>query len=49
VPVLDAAAAVGWLPRVTLDELIAETAGFYRWHDDPRTADAAPLDAGARV
>jgi nucleoside-diphosphate-sugar epimerase len=49
VPVLDAAAAAGWLPRITLDELIAETAGFYRRHEDPRTANAAPLDAGARV
>ena len=48
-PVLDAAAAVGWAPRITLDELIDETALYYRVRDDARDADAAPLDAGARV
>ena len=45
-PVLDAAAAVGWQPRITLDELIDETALYYRVRDDARDADAAPLDAG---
>jgi nucleoside-diphosphate-sugar epimerase len=48
-PVLDAAAAVGWRPRITLDDLIDETALYYRLRDDARDADAAPLDAGARV
>ncbi len=48
-PVLDAAAAVGWQPRIGLDDLIDETAVFYRASDDARDADAAPLDAGARV
>jgi nucleoside-diphosphate-sugar epimerase len=48
-PVLDAAAAVGWQPRIGLDALIDETALFYRVSDDARDADAAPLDAGARV
>jgi nucleoside-diphosphate-sugar epimerase len=49
VPVLEAASNVGWVPEIGLDELIAETAAFYRQHEDPRTEDAAPLDAGARV
>jgi nucleoside-diphosphate-sugar epimerase len=48
-PVLDAAAAVGWQPRIGLDALIDETADYYRASDDARDADAAPLDAGARV
>jgi nucleoside-diphosphate-sugar epimerase len=48
-PVLEAAAEVGWQPRITLDELIDETALYYRVRDDARDADAAPLDAGARV
>lgn len=48
-PVLDAAAAVGWMPRITLDDLIDETALYYRVRDDARDAEAAPLDAGARV
>ena len=48
-PVLDAAAAVGWQPRIGLDALIDETALYYRVRDDARDADAAPLDAGARV
>ena len=48
-PVLDAAAAVGWAPRITLDELIDETALYYRVRDDAREAAAVPLDAGARV
>jgi nucleoside-diphosphate-sugar epimerase len=49
VPVLEAASSVGWSPVAGLDELIAETADFYRQYEDPRTDDAAPLDAGARV
>jgi nucleoside-diphosphate-sugar epimerase len=49
VPVLDAASSVGWAPTRTLDELILETADFYRQHEDPRTDDAAPLDAVAQV
>jgi nucleoside-diphosphate-sugar epimerase len=48
-PVLDAAAAVGWAPRVTLDELIDETARYYRVRDDAREAAAVPLDPGVRV
>ncbi|HWK30394.1 MAG TPA: NAD(P)-dependent oxidoreductase [Solirubrobacter sp.] len=48
-PVLDAAKAVGWTPNVTLDELIDETALYYRVRDDAREDAAAPLDAGARV
>lgn len=49
VPVLDAASKAGWAPEIRLDELIAETAEFYRQHEDPRTDDAAPLDAVAPV
>lgn len=48
-PVLDAAKAVGWEPRVTLDELIDETTLYYRVRDDAREDAAVPLDAGARV
>ena len=48
-PVLDAAAAVGWAPVIGLDELIDETALYYRVREDARDSDAAPLDAGARV
>ena len=48
-PVLDAAAAVGWGPRVTLDELIDETALYYRVRDDAREDQAVPLDPGVRV
>ena len=48
-PVLDAAAKAGWAPAIGLDELIDETALYYRVRDDARDADAAPLDAGARV
>ena len=48
-PVLDAAAAVGWAPRITLDELIDETALYYRVRDDAREDQAVPLDPGVRV
>jgi nucleoside-diphosphate-sugar epimerase len=48
-PVLDAAAGVGWAPRIRLDELIDETALYYRLRDDAREAAAVPLDAGVRV
>jgi nucleoside-diphosphate-sugar epimerase len=48
-PVLDAAAAVGWAPTITLDELIDETALYYRVRDDAREANAVPLDPGVRV
>lgn len=48
-PVLDAAAAVGWEPRIGLDALIDETALYYRVREDARDAEAVPLDAGARV
>ena len=48
VPVLGAAADVGWQPRVGLDELILETAAFYRRHSDFRATGAA-LDAVARA
>jgi nucleoside-diphosphate-sugar epimerase len=36
VPVLRAAPAIGWQPRVTLDDLILQTADFYRSHEDAR-------------
>ena len=48
-PVLDAAAAVGWQPRITLDELIDETALYYRVRDDAREASAVPLEPGVHV
>jgi UDP-glucose 4-epimerase len=48
VPVLGAAAEVGWKPRVGLDALILETADFYRRHADFRATGAA-LDAAAGV
>jgi nucleoside-diphosphate-sugar epimerase len=48
-PVLDAAQAVGWAPRVTLDELIDETALYYRVRDDARESAAVPLDPRVRV
>jgi len=48
-PVLEAAAAVGWGPRVTLDELIDETALYYSVRDDAREDQAVPLDPGVRV
>ncbi len=48
-PVLDAATAVGWAPSITLDELIDETALYYRVRDDALEASAVPPDAGARV
>ncbi|WP_169542345.1 NAD-dependent epimerase/dehydratase family protein [Solirubrobacter soli] len=48
-PVLDAAASVGWAPAITLDELIDETALYYRVRDDAREAQAVPLDPGVRV
>lgn len=41
-PVLDAAADVGWGPRITLDDLIDETVLFYSERDDTREA-AVPL------
>ncbi len=42
------AAAVGWQPRLGLDELILETAEFYRRHGDLRAAGAG-LGAAAGV
>jgi nucleoside-diphosphate-sugar epimerase len=48
-PVLDAAAAVGWAPHITLDELIDETALYYRVRDDAREDAAVPLDPSVRV
>jgi len=45
-PVLDAAAAVGWTPQISLDELIDETARHYRLREDARDAEAAPLELG---
>jgi nucleoside-diphosphate-sugar epimerase len=48
-PVLDAAASVGWGPRITLDELVDETALHYRVCDDAREAAAVPLDSGVLV
>jgi nucleoside-diphosphate-sugar epimerase len=49
VPVLEAAASVGWTPRIGLDELIDETALYYRVRDDARDAEAVPLDVDARI
>jgi nucleoside-diphosphate-sugar epimerase len=44
IPVLGAARAVGWGPKVTLDELIRETIEFYGSHKDMRAlAMAAPV------
>jgi nucleoside-diphosphate-sugar epimerase len=44
VPVLDAAASVGWQPEVGLDELILETAEYYATHPDRRAEGSnAPL------
>jgi nucleoside-diphosphate-sugar epimerase len=40
VPVLDAAAALGWKPMADLDTLIRETAAYYRRNDDVRGAHA---------
>jgi nucleoside-diphosphate-sugar epimerase len=48
IPVLGAAAEVGWEPRIGLDDLILETAAFYRSHADFRATGAA-LDAAAGV
>jgi nucleoside-diphosphate-sugar epimerase len=48
-PVLDAAASVGWAPSTSLDELIDETALYYRVRDDAREDQAVPLDPGVRV
>ena len=48
-PVLDAAAAVGWGPQVTLDELVDETALYYRVRDDAREDAAVPLHPDVRV
>ena len=48
-PVLEAAADVGWGPRITLDELIDETAHFYSERDDTREAAAVPLAPHAAV
>jgi nucleoside-diphosphate-sugar epimerase len=36
VPVLEAATALGWQPKLDLDALIDETAAFYSTHDDAR-------------
>jgi nucleoside-diphosphate-sugar epimerase len=44
-PVLRAAPAVGWNPRVTLDELILQTVDYYRGHGDMR----AEFELRARV
>ena len=40
VPVLGNAPELGWQPRVTLDELILQTAAFYRERGDMRAGDA---------
>jgi nucleoside-diphosphate-sugar epimerase len=39
-PVLSNAPELGWQPRVALDELILETAAFYRERRDMRAGDA---------
>ena len=49
IPVLEAAASVGWMPRIGLDELIDETALYYRVRDDARDAEAVPLAVDARI
>lgn len=38
VPILGAALELGWEPRVNLDDLILETAAYYRTHEDYREA-----------
>lgn len=43
-PVLEAAPAVGWEPRITLDELIDETAEHYRKHVDARVRTGDPRE-----
>jgi nucleoside-diphosphate-sugar epimerase len=43
-PVLDAAPSVGWNPRITLDELIDETAAHYRTHVDARLQPSDPRE-----
>jgi nucleoside-diphosphate-sugar epimerase len=44
VPVLDAATSVGWQPKISLDELILETAEYYASHADVRAEGTnAPL------
>jgi nucleoside-diphosphate-sugar epimerase len=48
-PVLDAAASVGWAPSTSLDELIDETALYYRVRDDAREEAAVPIDPHVRV
>ena len=48
-PVLDAAASVGWGPSTSLDALIDETALYYRVRDDAREAAAVPIDPHVRV
>ena len=40
VPDIANASALGWQPRYSLDEIIAETAEFYRVNGDTRGADA---------
>ena len=40
VPVLEHAAALGWEPRIGLDDLITETANYYKTHADERGAHA---------
>lgn len=40
VPVLRAAAEVGWSPEISLDDLIRETIAYYRSHEDVRGANA---------
>ncbi|MFL5826933.1 MAG: NAD-dependent epimerase/dehydratase family protein [Thermoleophilaceae bacterium] len=42
-PVLSAAAKVGWKPRASLDQLILETAAEYREHGDARVERTASL------
>jgi nucleoside-diphosphate-sugar epimerase len=45
-PVAGAAAEIGWRPQVSLDELIEETAAFYRRHRDVRAERSSRAASG---
>lgn len=49
VPVLDAAPKLGWEPKLTLDEIIAETAAYYRMREDYRQAREAQQSKYASI
>jgi nucleoside-diphosphate-sugar epimerase len=49
VPVLEAALTLGWEPRIGLDELVMETAAYYRAREDYRQARESRQDTHASV